>query len=206
MAREADRIAEGDGVVARPDRGIDLQSLLATQVQPDTRHFIAAWRRWRDGRLLPRRADMNLRDIVRCLDVTALFEPVDRETVTVRLVGTRLTTMIEQDVTGRNLRELTAAADWPRRARRFAMMAAMPCGGFMTFRDRLPSGRVAMFETVSLPIDPDDAARPRQVLSCFAPVSQHFETAGAPAERAMPLSDCFAFIDIGNGLPDPAAA
>lgn len=206
MAQEADRIADGGAAAARPIRGVDLQGLLASQLQADTRHFIAAWRRWRGGLLLPRRADMNLRDIVRCLDVTALFEPVDRQTVTVRVVGTRLAAMIEHDATGRNLRDLTAPADWPLRGWRFAMMAAVPCGGFMTFRDRLPSGRVMMFETVSLPLDADDPARPRQILSCLTPVSQHFEAAGAPADRAVPLADCFAFVDIGNGMPAAGVA
>ncbi|WP_119417918.1 PAS domain-containing protein [Desertibaculum subflavum] len=178
-----------------------LDELLSGLRQADSVIFVEAWRRWRGGGLLPRRADMDLRDIRRCLMHVMLCEVRGPDEVLVRVSGSRIADSLDFELTGNNYKDRTDPTDWPERSRHFIEMTARPCGGFMQFRDEVRPGRVNAFETVSLPLEADEPARPRLVLSLNTPLDRDFERHGRAGGSVVAALD-FIYVDIGAGVPN----
>jgi hypothetical protein len=183
---------------------MDLGQLAGALRDQDTARFVEAWAGWRKGRLLPRRADMELRDIARVLNRVTLFEVRGPDDIVVRLAGTALRDLVELDLTGRNFRDVTAPEEWPTRRQRMLGMSETPCGGFMNYRDAQPTGRVVVFEAVNLPLDPDEAGKPRLLLSCSSLLARSFEAPRQDAPRTIAVASNFTYVDIGAGVPEAA--
>ncbi|MBI1773990.1 MAG: PAS domain-containing protein [Proteobacteria bacterium] len=181
---------------------MNVERLRSAVTRAATVDFIDAWLRWRSDRLLPARADMNLRDIVQNLGTILLLEYLGRDNVLVRVAGTRLRELSGIGLTGRNYKDLALPDDWPLRSERITKIATRPCGGVMTVHYVLRSGRDLVFESVALPIDADVRDRPRQLLVCNTLIDGTFETATMEPSRAIPAVENFSLVDIGNGIPD----
>ena len=169
---------------------------------PDNAEFARAWQRWRGGRLVPHRSDVELRDIARMLDRVALFEIRGPDEIIIRLAGTSLRDIVDFELTGRNFRDFTAPADWPERRSRMQTMSSLPCGGRMTFRQIQPSGRTMEFEAITLPLDPPEPGRPRLLCSCSSLIARTFQDPPQQPQQIVPVAHAFAYVDIGAGIPD----
>jgi hypothetical protein len=180
---------------------MDIGQLAGALRDPDTGRFVAAWLRWRKDGLLPRRGDMDLRDIVRVLERVTLFEVRGPDDIAIRLAGTALRDLVELDLTGKNFRDVTAPEEWPTRRQRMLGMSETPCGGFMSYRDAQPTGRVVVFEAVTLPLVADQPGAPRLLLSCSSLLARSFQAPQQEAPRTIPAAGSFAYVDIGAGVP-----
>lgn len=178
-----------------------LDQLMAALRQPDSVQFTEAWLGWRGTRLLPRRSDMVLSDIKRCLRHVMLCEVIGPDNVLVRVSGTRIADSLDFELTGSNYRDRTDPKDWPERSRRFIEMTTRPCAGVMQFRDKLAPDRVNVFETVSLPLEADDPAKPRFILSLNTPLDRDFERYARDDTNVVAAQD-FVYVDIGAGIPE----
>jgi hypothetical protein len=168
----------------------------------DTIRFLDAWLGWRGAGLLPRRSDVQLRDIAGLLDRIILFEIVGPHDVLVRVAGSAMRDLVGAEMTGKNLRAFSNDADWVTRSYRFMTMAGTPCGSCMVLRDQLPSGRAVVYEIVQLPLDPDEPGKPRQLMASNVIVDRYFGEPKPQSSRVVPIPVEFYFIDIGTGAPE----
>jgi hypothetical protein len=185
-----------------PDR-ID-QAMLDAAHDETNRRFIAAWQSWRDsGWPLPKRSAVELGDIKQLLGRVILFELISDDEILVKVAGSQLRDHGNFEATGRNLRDLTPREQWPVRRWRMAAAAGRPCGARMVNIDsRTLSGEGVAFETVTLPIEPDELEKPRLLMSNVAVLGGAYEP---PAEGRLQLAWLpaeFRFLDLGAGVPD----
>jgi hypothetical protein len=169
--------------------------------QPQTIQFLDAWLKWRGSRLLPRRGDVQLRDIVQFIDRAILFEIIGPDEVMVRVAGGSMRELVGVEMTGKNFKSFSSAKDWLTRSYRFMAMATTPCGSCMVLRDLLPSGRTVVYEIVQLPIDPDEAGKPRQLIASNSTLDRYFGDPRPQDGRVVPIPVDYHFIDIGAGAP-----
>ena len=76
-----------------------------------------------------------------------------------------------------------------------------PCGGLMTVKYVMETGRQLVFETVSLPVEPDTADAAPQLLICNTLLDGKIEVTLAKPSRSIPATDDFRYVDVGAGLP-----
>jgi hypothetical protein len=181
---------------------VHIEQLAQAFEEPSGALFAKAWLGWRGDRLVPRRADMQLRDIASILDRMTLFEIRSPDEVAIRLAGTSLRTLVDFELTGRNFRDVTAPGEWPERRRRLLAMSSHPCGGVMRYRDIQPTGRIVTFGAVTLPLDSDRPDAPRLLLSCSSLLNRSFELPARNQERAIPVALSFTLVDLGAGVPE----
>jgi hypothetical protein len=181
-------------------RSID-ESLLAAANDQVSRRFIAAWLGWRRGALLPKRAEIELGDVKEMLGRVILFELIGPDDIRVKVAGSQLRDHAAFEATGKNFAELTPPGQWPLRQWRMQEMAGRPCGGVMISRDGQTRGDGVTFETVTLPIEPDHAGKPRLLLSNVAVRGGIYEPPVEGRPHLVPLVDEFRFLDLGAGLP-----
>jgi hypothetical protein len=179
----------------------DIRSLPQMAKSEPSAQLADAWLRWRGDRTLPRRADVKLSEIARILPVVGLLEVRSADEVHVRVAGTGMRELYGAEITGRNLKDVTAPGDWVQRAARYRALGAQPCGAIFTRRDVLPNGRIVVYEGLALPIDADAFGAKRQVIFTVAPLEKSFAVSLPPTAREIPLAADFQFIDIGASVP-----
>jgi hypothetical protein len=185
-----------------PIPGID-QALLAAPRDQANRNFVAAWQRWRGaGRLLPKRSAVEVGDIRQLLGRVILFELISDDEILVKVAGSQLREHTSFEATGRNLRDLTPGEQWPVRRWRMKAAAAQPCGAWMVNRDtRTRSGEAVAFETLTLPVEPDEPGKPRLLMSNVAVLGGVYEQPAEHRSQIALLPDEFRFLDLGAGVP-----
>jgi hypothetical protein len=181
--------------------------LLAAARDEGNRQFIAAWQGWRGAaRLLPKRSAIELGDIKHLLGRIILFELISDDEIRVRVAGSELRQHTDFEATGKNLRDLTPSEQWPVRRWRTRAAATRPCGARMiNIGSRTPGGEGAAFETVTLPIEPDDTQKPRLLMSNVAILAGDYEPPAKARPQDALLPADFAFLDLGAGIPDRIA-
>jgi hypothetical protein len=172
--------------------------------QRQTIEFLDAWLKWRGSRTLPQRSAMDLRDISGFINRVILFEIAGPDEVLVRVAGTAMRDLVGAEMTGKNFKQFSTAADWATRSYRFMAMASTPCGSCMTLRDLLPNGRAVVYEIVQLPIDADDRGKARQLIASNVPVDHYFTDPNPHDGRLVPSPVDDHFVDIGAGAPERA--
>ena len=179
------------------------EALLAAAHDQANRRFTAAWLGWRDrGRLLPQRSAIDLGDIKLLLDRVILLELVSADEVLVKVAGSQLRDHGDFEATGKNLRGLTPAEQWAVRHWRINAVATQPCGARMMNVDtRTRSGEGVTFETVTLPIEPDEPEKPRLVISHVAVLGGIYDPPAKDRPQLAWLPGEFRFLDIGAGIP-----
>lgn len=184
-----------------PESEID-RALLAAPHDQISRRFVAAWLGWRGAaRLTPNRSAIELADIKELLGRVVLFEVIGPAEILIKVAGTQLRDHAAFEATGRNFAELTPPGQWPLRRWRMQEMATLPCGGVMTSRN---GGEGFTFETVTLPIAPDDPAKPPLLMSNIAVLGGVYEPPAKDSPALVPLVDIFRFVDLGAGIPRAA--
>ena len=167
------------------------------------RRFVEAWLGWRGtGRLLPMRSAVQIGDVQDLLGRIMLFEVLAPDEILIKVAGTQLRDHVNFEATGKNFRDVTPPGHWPIRRYRMTKMAETPCGGLFITVDRATTGTGAFYETVTLPIEPDEAGRPRQLITNVMPIG---DVRAAPLPTRAPvfdMADRFSFLDLGAGKPD----
>lgn len=162
--------------------------------------IVQAWCAWRGGRLLPGKADMDLGELAEFMPWLALLEVAGPDEARLRVAGSGLRDVYGTDMIGRNLKEITAPEDWPRRSARYMAQVSRPCGTYYFRRHTLPDGRTVSYETVALPVEAEEGVR--QMLCIIMPLRQ-WQTLGRPAApHLIPMPTAFQYVDIGAGIPD----
>jgi hypothetical protein len=179
------------------------QAMLDAAQDETNRRFIAAWQSWRGSQcLLPKRSAVELGDVKQLLGRVILFELISDDEILVKVAGSQLRDHSNFEATGRNLRDLTPAEQWPVRRWRMAAAAGLPCGARMVnITSRTLSGAGVAFETVTLPIEPDEPEKPRLLMSNVAVLGGAYDP---PAKDRPPLAwlpEEFRFLDLGVGIP-----
>jgi hypothetical protein len=172
---------------------------------PASRRFIEAWLGWRGmGALLPKRAEIDIADIKALLGRVILFELAGPDDIRIKVAGSQLRDHTDFEATGRNFAELTLPQEWPLRRYRMTMMATLPCGGVMITYDRRTRGEGVTLETVTLPLAPDEPAKPPLLISNVTLIDGVFEPPVEDRPQIVPLVDEFRFVDLGMGVPERA--
>jgi hypothetical protein len=179
------------------------QAMLDVAQDETNRRFIAAWQGWRGSQcLLPKRSAVELGDIKQLLGRIILFELVSDDEILVKVAGSHLRDHGNFEATGRNLRDLTPPEQWPVRWWRMAAAAALPCGARMVSIDnRTLSGAGVAFETVTLPIEPDEPEKPRLLMSNVAVLGGAYDPPAKDRPQLAWLPEAFRFLDLGAGVP-----
>lgn len=167
----------------------------------DSRHLLAAWKSWRGKRLLPHRREMDLVSIARLMPRLVLLEAVGPQRMLFRLAGTEIEAVAGLRLRGRDHIALAQPDQRAARSRLLWGAATQPCGALAFHPFRHPdTGRQHQIETFVLPILPDDAAAPMQLIGLAArlPVLQAGSHVTRPLEYAGTARH---FLDIGGGIP-----
>jgi len=188
-----------------PDSNTSLdKNLLDAAREEENRQFIGAWLGWRgQGRLLPRRSDIDLNDIKHLLGRVILLELRGDDEILVRVAGSQLREHSHFEATGKNMRDLTPSDQWPVRRWRISMVAAQPCGARqVNLNSWTSTGQANIFETVTLPIEADDPAKPGLVLSNVALQGATSDPPAKDRPQVALMPSEFRFLDLGAGIPD----
>jgi hypothetical protein len=180
------------------------QVILDAAIDETNRQFIAAWLGWRGpGRLLPKRSAVELLDIEHLLGGIMLFEFLSEDRILVKIAGSQLREHSGFEATGRNLRDLTPSEQWPVRRWRMNAVATRPCGAWTINIDtRTRSGDSVYFESVTLPIEPDEPEKPRLLMSKVTFLGGIYEPRAKDRPQLAWLPQGFCFLDLGAGIPD----
>ena len=175
----------------------------------DSRHLLAAWKRWRSASsdktgLLPHRRDMDLVSIARLMPRLVLLDVFSPQRMIFRLAGTEIESITGLRLTGRDHILMAQPDQRASRSRLLWGAATQPCGALAFHTITHPdSGQILQIETFVLPILPDDAAdtggAPIQLIGLAAglPVLE----AGSHVTRPLEYSGATQyFVDLGNGI------
>ncbi len=117
-----------------------------------TQIIYSYWNEARQGRLAPRRFDIEPARIAGILAETTILEQADDETYRFRLAGTRITEQFATELRGRNFLDLWSGED--RNTLKHRLQSQQQTGGVLvvTFDAFTPTGRSVAFEGVLLPL------------------------------------------------------
>jgi hypothetical protein len=117
---------------------------------------------------MPKRSAIELQEIKELLGRVILFELISADDIRIE-VARSLRDHVNFEATGRNFAVITPPAQWPVRRWRLKEMATHPCGGVMINREtETQSDDAVNFETLTLPVEPNSAGKPRLLISNVA--------------------------------------
>ncbi len=180
----------------------EVETLMST----DSRHLLNAWKRWRSASphktsLLPHRRDMDLVSIARLMPRLVLLDVFSPQRMLFRLAGTEIESISGLRLTGRDHILMAQPDQRAARSRLLWGAATQPCGALAFHTITHPdSGRILQIETFVLPILPDDAESPIQLIGLAAglPVLEAGSHVTRPLEYAGATQY---FVDLGAGIP-----
>ena len=180
------------------------QALLTAPHDQANQRFIAAWLGWRGPEgLMPKRSAVELGDIKGLLGRIILFEIISEDDIRIKVAGSQLRDHINFEATGRNFAAITPPAQWPVRRWRLKKMGTSPCGGLMINREtETQSGDAVRFETVTLPVEPNGAGKPRLLISNVAVLGAVHDPPASDRPQMVYMPDEFRFLDLGAGIPE----
>jgi hypothetical protein len=172
----------------------------------DSRHLLNAWKRWRSAHshktgLLPHRRDMDLVSIARLMPRLVLLDVFSPQRMIFRLAGTEIESITGLRLTGRDHILMAQPDQRASRSRLLWGAATQPCGALAFHSVTHPdTGRLHQIETFVLPILPDDAEAPIQLIGLAAglPVLEAGSHVTRPLEFAGATQH---FLDLGGGIP-----
>lgn len=167
----------------------------------DSRQFLAAWKQWRGTQLVPQRADMDLVSIARLMPKLALLDVFSPEHAVFRLAGCDIENLVGMRLMGRDFVAMAVAEQRAIRSRMIWQTTTWPCGVLSYHALPHPgAGRTHHIEVFALPIRPDAAEAPMQVLAVASrlPMLRQGDGTRLPLEQTGVTQHC---IDIGAGIP-----
>lgn len=170
---------------------------------PQMHDLLVAWDSWRADNVIPNRSSVKLSDIDRFLSHTMLLDMEPTGRIHCRYMGSIFHEIYGQDFTGKNYLDITDARYRDTRSKRLFAVANHPCIALWATqgegdREGLPRAMGA-----SLPIKPDNADNPTQLLQVVVELEQiaFSEFSTQKKREKIQFSDQFSLIDIGAGLP-----
>ncbi len=179
--------------------------MLLDDLNPQTgncRRLIDAWRPWRGDNLVPQRADMRLEDITDILPWISVADVISESEITIRLAGTMIREVLGVELTGRNLLDLTEPEHRPARGARSVQLTTQPCGAIWVWNLAFADQNSRPSENLSLPMLPNQAGRPMQMLNVFGMLSTKEPPLAINRDQQVAPSVQHTFIDIGAGIPE----
>lgn len=165
-------------------------------------NFLQWWDLAREGRSLPCRGALQIEKIAPLISRITIIDVLSPERMIFRLTGTAIDEQAGINPTGINVLDITPPVQRPLRSRRLWQMAETPCLGLFIYENRVQwiDGLVSAGVTVPVRSDGDDSGRQFMTYyDSFRPSIER-EEVGSPITQNMP--DRFAYVDIGNGVPD----
>ncbi|MDP6564354.1 MAG: PAS domain-containing protein [Alphaproteobacteria bacterium] len=175
------------------------------QIEPLTancRDFAAVWQGWRGHGLMPSRSDVRLENLKPVLPWITLAEVPSNSEIIFRLAGTMIRELLGVELTGRNLLDLTEPALRERRGHRSYRTAAQPCGAIWIWRVGYRGGGVEQVEQLALPLRPNEADKPPQLMTVTGPLGEGMRPVPLSRLQILESAEYHHFIDIGAGEPD----
>ncbi len=182
---------------------MDFLASLPAPLTPPSRRFLAQWHAWRDGRLLPRRRQLDTASLGDLLPRCLLLDIRSRDRIDICFAGTQIGRILGAELTGRNYLDLTEPENRARRAALLLAEAAQPCAAVIYYWLRDEGGGLLPVELVSAPLlaDETEAAQATLILACASPLSSGEEDGYDVAPESYAEGDGLRFIDIGAGIP-----
>ena len=168
----------------------------------DSLRLMEAWQRWRGGRLLPNRSDLDLADIKLLLPRIVLIEVRSAAEAIFRLAGSWIREELGFELTGLNYVDLAEPEGRAERGQLLLAEARQPCGAVMLYRHQYASGAVMPLEIVSLPLNPDTDGAPMLLIGLLTVLQRPPMPENAPGARILAPGRELRFFDIGAGVPD----
>lgn len=164
------------------------------------RQLLTYWDKLRDGRLLPRRSEIDPGALKPLLPYISILELRAPDVMVYRLHGTALRDIMGMDATNRNLLDFTPIEGLRLRAYRLWSAATVPCGSTYEIDLSYARGAKNAHEGLSLPIEPVREGAPPLLLGIFAPLQGTHWAADTDAPR-VDIGYSHSFIDIGADVP-----
>lgn len=170
---------------------------------PAMREFLAAWNKWRAGKLVPHRADVNLDDIKASLRQAMLFDMELDGRIHCRYMGSVFQEIYGQDFTGQNYLDITEPQYRKIRSWRLFSVVRHPCIAVWATSGEPGDARLPKTIGASVPIVPEGEGRAMQLMQVIVQLDDVLVSAFAnkPKRGEVQISDRFSFVDLGAGCP-----
>ncbi len=119
---------------------------------------------------------------------------------TFRLVGSLHSEMIQRDLTGTQINQITPSADQKLRNERLWNMASTPCGAVVVLTYARPSGSKLAGRRLALPVKPPNPSEPMRLFCALDRDGESLPNVVEPIDLVA-VSDQFDYVDIGSGVP-----
>lgn len=186
-------------VLSRPTATIVTANNERVELSEDSRLFLAAWNRWRGGKMLPCRSDMDITTIARLMPRVVLLEISGPERMIFRLAGGEIEQYLGQRLQGRDYVAMAEPDHQARRARMMWRMMSQPCAAVNVYRFADPDGSRRLIQVCGAPILADEPGAPIQLLAVASNLRRLGWGEGSIPHDPSATGLCF--IDIGAGLP-----
>lgn len=147
-------------------------------------------------------AEFDLLRIPSALPDITFWELTDEGHIICRMAGTAVTARMKSDLTGVDLTKVMPPSKGINIVEDLHTILAHPCGVFQIVRNRHVTGKIALLETLILPLKADPGGRPR-----FVAVNHMIETVSYDSDEPegtlelMRSIDEHRFVDLGWGVP-----
>lgn len=164
----------------------------------ESRHLIAAWNGWRGDKPVPHRCDMDLVSIARLMPQLLLLEIFDSERAVFRLVGNDIEQLAGLRLMGRDYLQFVPADQRADRGRLLLQAIQHPFGLAVFYALRLPDNSRRMMQFCLLPLLPNEADAPPQLLGVASnlPANRYGDRYNLQV-TGMRMH----LLDLGHGLP-----
>ena len=165
-------------------------------------NFLQWWDLARQGNSLPGRGALQIEKIAPLISRITIIDILSPDRMIFRLTGTAIDEQAGINPTGINVLDITPPEQRPLRSRRLWQMAETPCAGLFIYENRLQWIDGLVSAGVTVPVRSDGDGSGRQFMTYYDSYrpSIEREEVGSPITQNMP--DRFAYVDIGNGVPD----
>lgn len=177
---------------------------IAERLGPIARELLTAWLRLPKEGLVPDRRSFDPMAIARILPVVSVVEREGDDKWRYRLVGTEIERRWGRIITGTDCYDSVSRPAAAVMRRELRAIVEWPCGSWSQRRVELVSGRVAMIETLRLPLRGRDGMVD-QILSCSGELGDTLLLASADPTREIIRIVEQGYVDIGAGRPAEGA-
>lgn len=165
----------------------------------DSRQLLEAWRAWRGDRLQPQRRDMDLVSVARLMPQLLLLDVYSSRQSKFRLAGNDVEQLLGFRLMGRDYLSLLSDDLRACRGEMLWQSVTRPFGMVGFYNVRLPDGSHRDLQVCSVPLQPDSADQPVQLLAVASNLPRLYR---GEAIRLVPTGYRLHLLDLGAGLPD----
>jgi hypothetical protein len=177
---------------------------IADRLGPVARELLDTWVELpREDGIVPSRDSFDPMAITHILPVISLIGREGEDKWRYRLVGTEIERRWSRRITGTDCFEGVSRSAAAVMRRELKSVVEWPCGSWSRRRAQLLSGRVAVIETLRLPLRAKDG-EVSQILSCSGELPGRVATVADPTREIITIVEQ-EYLDIGAGRPPHGA-